>query len=99
MKPLHIMIMAGTALAACGTELSDDARGVRQISLAASERCTFVGPVEGVNYFGLTAAQDARSALNKVRNAVAARGGNAFVLTQTLSADDGTVSSADAYLC
>lgn len=86
-------------LSGCSTTLSENGSAVRQISLITAEGCSFVGPVSGAEYFGWTVAGDAQSALNKVRNAVAERGGNAFVLTQTVSDADGTVSHADAYLC
>lgn len=84
---------------ACSTDLSSQGFTVRQVSLAAAEKCLFLGPVAGSEYFGWSIAGDAQSALNKVRNTVAQRGGNAFVLTQTVSDIDGTVSHADAYKC
>ncbi|QDC10607.1 DUF4156 domain-containing protein [Oceanicola sp. D3] len=84
---------------ACSTELTQAGLSVRQISLVQAERCNFLGPVSGVEQFGMTVADDAQSALNQVRNSVAARGGNAFVLTQTVSDESGTVSHADAYRC
>ena len=99
MKNLTILLLPCLFLTACSTEMTESAQSVRQISLMTAEKCTFVGPVAGSEYFGLTMAGDAQSALNKVRNAVAERGGNAFVLTQTVSDLDGTISHADAYYC
>ncbi|WP_417678584.1 DUF4156 domain-containing protein [Pseudodonghicola sp.] len=99
MKTFYSMITAVAFLSACSTELTNQAVSVRQISLAGAENCSFLGPVSGSEFFGLTVAGDARSALNKVRNSVAEIGGNAFVLTQTVSDADGTVSHADAYSC
>lgn len=99
MRMLTVTFVTCCSLAACSTELTEHAYSVRQISLSAAEKCSFISPVSGVEYFGWTSAGDAQSALNKVRNSVAERGGNAFVLTQTVSSDDGTVSHADAYLC
>jgi hypothetical protein len=98
MRPL-ILAAFPIFLAGCVTDLTAEAQRVRQLSLATAERCTFLGPVAGSEYFAWTTGGDAQSALNKVRNEVAKRGGNAFVLTQTVSNDDGTISHADAYRC
>ncbi len=86
-------------VAGCSTELTQEANTVRQLSLESAEKCAFLGPVSGAEYFAWTTGGDAQSALNKVRNEVANRGGNAFVLTQTVSNDGGTVTHADAYRC
>jgi len=87
------------AIAGCSTELTTQAQLVRQIPAETKTRCDFLGPVSGMEFFGLTTAHDAESALNKVRNEVAIRGGNAFVLTNMTSNVDGTNAQADAYLC
>ncbi|MGB3553417.1 MAG: DUF4156 domain-containing protein [Jannaschia sp.] len=81
------------------TELTPEAMAVRQITPDLTNGCRFLGPVSGSEFFGWTQAGDAASALNQVRNDVAARGGNAFVLTQTRGDFDGTITQADAYLC
>lgn len=86
-------------LASCSTELTSDALRVRQISAVESSKCKFLGPVSGSEAFGLDIAGDAESAFNKVRNEVAARGGNSFVLTQSTSSDEATNVQADAYNC
>lgn len=99
MKTTYLILIAAAFVSACSTELTTQAVAVRQISLVGAEKCKFLGPVSGSEFFGLTVAGDAQSALNKVRNSVAGIGGNAFVLTQTISNGDGTVSHADAYLC
>ena len=98
---MRVLIISALALfvAGCSTELSQEAYSVRQLSLVSAEKCNFLGPVSGAEYFAWTTSGDAQSALNKVRNEVARRGGNAFVLTQTVSNDDGTVTHADAYRC
>lgn len=99
MKVFFTVLTAAAFVSACSTELSTQAVAVRQISLTGAEKCTFLGPVSGAEFFGFTVAGDAQSALNKVRNSVAEIGGNAFVLTQTVSDEGGTVSHADAYSC
>ena len=93
-------VLAIVALAAgCSTELTPDARLVRQISTDASSLCTFLGPVSASEAFGLDVAGDTESAFNKMRNEVARRGGNAFVLTNSASNLDSTNVLADAYSC
>ncbi|HHI69786.1 MAG TPA: DUF4156 domain-containing protein [Rhodobacteraceae bacterium] len=83
----------------CSTELTPQAQLVRQIPAEIKTNCKFLGPVTGMELFGWSTAHDAESALNKVRNEVAKRGGNAFVLTKMTSDYDGASALADAYLC
>lgn len=84
---------------ACETELTPEAQLVRQIPATAQSKCQFLGPVTGTEAFGMTSAKDAESALNKVRNSVAERGGNAFVLSNMATTIESTVAQADAYRC
>lgn len=86
-------------LSACTTELTPEAAKVRRIPASLDGKCEFLGPVKGVEHFGMSVSEDAESALNQVRNAVASIGGNAFTLTSTASTLDGTIFLADAYLC
>ncbi len=86
-------------LAGCNTELTPEAQLVRQIPAQIVSNCEFLGPVSEIEMFGLTMSHDSQSALNKVRNSVASKGGNAFVLTNTSSNMDGTIAQADAYRC
>ncbi len=93
------LVVCALSIASCSTELTSEAMLVRQISTDASAKCSFLGPVSGSEAFGIDVAGDAESAFNKVRNEVAARGGNAFVLTQSTSTDEATNVQADAYIC
>lgn len=94
-----IAIMAFSAVSACSTELTPQAQLVRQITPQMTDSCQFLGPVSGTELMGLTVADDTDSALNKVRNETAARGGNAFVLSNTTSSLDGSIAQGDAYAC
>jgi len=85
--------------AACSTELTTQAQLVRQIPAETKPSCKFLGPVSGMELLGWSTSHDAESALNKVRNKVAERGGNAFVLNNMTSSYDGSNAQADAYLC
>ncbi len=96
---ISAILVSILAVAGCSTALTTQAQLVRQIPTETKTICNFLGPVSGIELFGLTTAHDADSALNKVRNEVAIRGGNAFVLTNMVSSDDGTNALADAYLC
>ncbi|WP_367277438.1 DUF4156 domain-containing protein [uncultured Ruegeria sp.] len=87
------------SVAACSAELTPQGQQVRQLSPATVQNCQFLGPVSGTELFGLGTTMDAQSAQNKMRNAVGALSGNAFVLTQTSTSDDGTFVSGDAYRC
>jgi len=98
MRRFSILILF-LGMAGCSTELTPQAQLVRQIPAETKTNCKFLGPVSGTELFGLSTAHDAESALNKVRNEVAARGGNAFALNNMSSTYDGTNAQADAYFC
>ncbi|WP_366866426.1 DUF4156 domain-containing protein [uncultured Roseobacter sp.] len=98
-RKLRQGIFALLVLSGCSTELTSGGANVRQVSLSAVSSCTFLGPVTGSEAFGLDIAGDTQSAYNKMRNSVAALGGNSFVLSSTSSNTDITVVQADAYRC
>lgn len=87
------------SLAACSTELSQEGRYVRQISLHKADTCKFLGPVTGSESMGIDEAMDTTSAFNKMRNAVAQNGGNAFVVSSSSTTYASTVVQVDAYRC
>ena len=86
-------------LAACSAELTPAGQKVRQISLAKADSCKFLGPVNGSESMGIDEAMDMTSAFNKVRNATAALGGNAFVVSSSSTSLASTVVQADVYQC
>lgn len=94
-----LAVLCCCVVSACSTELTPEAQLVRQITPQMTERCQFLGPVSGTELMGMTVADDVSSALNKVRNETAARGGNAFVLSNTQSSLDGSIAQGDAYAC
>lgn len=93
--PLSVIIV----LAGCSTELSQAGKPVRQLSLHSANACQFLGLVTGSESMGLDEAVDVTSAYNKVRNAVAQMGGNAFVVSSSNTSSASTVVQADAYKC
>lgn len=88
-----------SVITACSAELTPEAHVVRQIPAQTALTCRFVGPVSGSEMWGFGTAQDAESAMNKLRNQVAEKGGNAFVLAHTSTRSDGTSMQGDAYRC
>lgn len=98
MRGTRILIIVLMA-AGCTTELTPEAQKVRQIAIGASSSCSFLGAISTSEVMGLDIAGDTESAFNKMRNAVASRGGNAFVLTNSTSNFDSTNVQADAYAC
>ena len=94
-----LVTICGVFLAGCSTELTPEAQLVRQITPQMTSNCKFLGPVSGTEIMGMTLADDTNSALNKLRNEVANRGGNAFVLTNSASTLDGANAQGDAYSC
>ncbi len=94
-----MLFIGSVLLAGCVTELTPEAQKVRQITLQMASNCEFLGPVSGTEVMGMTLADDANNSLNKLRNAVGSKGGNAFVLTTSTSTWDGANAQGDAYRC
>lgn len=94
--PLFVII---AVVAGCSTQLTPEAKKVRQIAATSSSGCSFLGAVSASESLGLDIAGDTESAFNKMRNQVAALGGDAFVLTNSTSSFDSTNVQADAYAC
>ena len=91
---VSIIIVAG-----CSEELSSQGQMVRQISLQTSNECRFLGAVTASESMGLDEAMDVTSSYNKVRNATAQMGGNAFIVSSSHTSSVSTVVQADAYSC
>ena len=94
-----IACLAALSTSGCMTEMTPEANNVRQITADGAAACRFLGPVSGSEAWGFDTAQDAKSALNKMRNEVAAKGGNAYVLGHSSTRYDSTIVQADAYRC
>jgi hypothetical protein len=99
MRRLVIAAVLSIQLTGCTAPMTEEGLQVRQINADAATPCEFLGVVEGSENFAWTIAGDRRNALNKVRNKVAAMGGNCYVLTQTNTDGFGSNTQADAYLC
>lgn len=96
----NVVLVCGlAAVAGCTTELSQEATKVRRIPASIESGCQFLGPVSGAEYWGMSIADDAESALNQVRNKVAEMGGNAYVINGSSSTYEGSIYQADAYRC
>lgn len=99
MKRLFFTILV-LCLAGCSSvELTQQGGMVRQIQPDWSTKCEFLGVVEGSYSIGWDVVEDRRASLNKIRNRVAERGGNAFVITDISSSASRTSIQADAYKC
>ncbi|WP_371931389.1 DUF4156 domain-containing protein [Roseovarius sp. MMSF_3359] len=94
-----ILLITAATVGACSTALEPGAERVRQINPNMTDTCQFLGPVTGGESMGIDVAADVNSAYNKVRNEVARRGGNAFVVSASSTSQAQTVVQADAYAC
>jgi len=83
----------------CSTALTPTGAQIEIATEARKAQCTSLGIVTASEMMGNTMAGDAESAMNKVRNSVAAKGGNAMFLLSTTSTKDGTTVTAEALQC
>lgn len=94
------MAIIAALLAGCAaTELTEAGMMVREITPGMTSECRFLGVVQSGEGETVSVTEDRRSAMNKMRNEVAARGGNSFVLNDMLTTAIETVMQADAYEC
>lgn len=99
MKKLIISFFVIVSFSGCAAQLTQQGSMVRQIQPDWATNCKFLGVIEASEGAGLDYSDDMSGALNTVRNKVAERGGNAFVINQTASSVMRTKIQADAYNC
>ena len=99
MKSILILIGLFILSGCSSVELTQQGGMVRQIQPDWATKCEFLGVVEGSYSIGWDVGEDRRASLNKIRNRVAERGGNAFVITDISSSASRTSIQADAYKC
>lgn len=73
---------------------------VQSVTDAQRERaCDFLTIVTAAESNGLSTADDAQSAMNKIRNSVAEIGGNAMRILSTTTTQEATTVTAEALNC
>jgi len=99
MKALFLLLFA-IIITGCGaTKLTQNGSMVREIEADYSTNCEFLGVIETTEAMGWTAASQDHGALNKARNEVAARGGNAMVISSTSASGINSQVQVDGYRC
>ena len=99
MSSAGIAISAALIAGCAATELTEAGMMVREITPGMTSKCLFLGVVQSGEGLTVSITEDRRSAMNKIRNEVAARGGNSFVLNDALTTAAETTMQADAYEC
>jgi len=96
---LNILLVFG--LYSCAvTELTRKGSMVREFSHTdPGPECKFLGTVQGAGEEQLGAAGRQQSAVNDLKNKVAAKGGNFFKVQNAMNARYGNYISAEAYFC
>ena len=94
------LIMSSLILTGCAmTALTSEGTMVRKVSPSWSMKCEFLGVVSAHEYMGFNKANNKVSALNDIRNQVAALGGNAYAISESASEKYSVNVQADAYRC
>lgn len=94
-----MVLMSVLVLTGCSTTLTPGGGNVEIVTEARKAQCTSLGIVTGSEMMGNTMAGDAESAMNKVRNRVAAKGGNGMFVISSTSTEAGTTVTAEALKC
>ena len=85
---------------ACMASLTPQGATVQPVTDAQKERaCEFLTIVTASESMGSSTADDAQSAMNKIRNAVAKAGGNGMRIISTTTHQDATTVTAEALKC
>jgi len=96
----YMVFMLVLVTTACATApLTPTGARVEIATEARKAQCTSLGIVTDSEMMSITMGADAESAMNKVRNSVAAKGGNAMFIISTTSTKDGTAVTAEALQC
>ena len=99
--PLLIVAVAVAGpLSACVAPLTAMGSEVRPVTDAQKEKgCEFLTIVTASESNGLSTAEDAQSAMNKIRNSVAEAGGNSMHIISTHTDATATTVTAEALRC
>jgi hypothetical protein len=96
----YLVFILVLGLTACATAPLTPAGARIEIATEARKaQCTSLGIVSDSEMWASSMGADAESAMNKVRNSVAAKGGNAMFIISTTSTHDGTGVTAEALQC
>jgi hypothetical protein len=98
MRKLFLIGVFGAAMG-CVADLTPDGTQVAQRTPSEVTTCQHVGVVDASEGMTWSVQSDRRSALNQIRNKVAERGGNVFVINDRVSSDFFTSIQADGYKC
>ena len=99
MNKLIFTIPLLLSISSCSVSLTKDAQMTREIQKDWANQCKFLGTGEQSNGTGWTVAGDARNTKNAVRNDVATRGGNSYVINDRYSSGFSTSVSYEIYNC
>ena len=86
-------------LIGCSIDITKEGSKVRLVSEQERNSCSFVGVVTGSMDMGVSTGHDAESAMNEVRNKVAALGGNGLRVLNIDSDFVATTVTGEALNC
>lgn len=96
-RPLLALVLF--AASGCPAHLTEAGAPVRSVPAEAVARCTRIAPVTFTAANGPSTAENEAAATDRVRNEVAALGGNAFHVTAREVGPFRTILHADALRC
>lgn len=99
MRRALLALLAAVVASGCPAHLTEAGARVRIVSADALPRCTRLAPVSFTAANGASTADNEAVATDRVRNEVAALGGNAFHVTARDVGRFRTVVHADALRC
>ena len=86
-------------ISGCSVKLTPEARMVREIQPDWKNKCKFLGVEEVSNGEGMGVKDDIRNAKNMMRNKVAQRNGNAYLINDRLTNGFSTEIQFEIYKC
>jgi len=99
-KRFLFLAAVATSNVGCMASLTPAGASVRPVTASQKDRdCDFITMVTASEEMGSSSGGDAQSALNKVRNKIAAAGGNAMLIVSTNTATYSTTVVAEALKC
>ena len=93
------MLMICIFLAGCSVQPTKEGGDVRAIPEQEKTRCSSLGLITTTMYLGFGSSHQTDGALNKLKNEVASRGGNAVWVMNIQSSDDYATVTGEALKC
>jgi hypothetical protein len=99
MRVILTVLIPSIFLFGCSVQPTKEGSTVRTVTAQEKAKCSSLGILTSTMYFGLGASHQTEGAINKLKNEVASRGGDAVLIMNIQSSDDYATVTGEALNC